>query len=198
MVRDTMPAWLVSISGADLSRDGEVTVTVDRALNHILRDANGNARPDETFRIDPDPRSHNVLAGRIKDGVLSADAGHVFLLGDQYFLDQFDFTHFRLRVTLKPDGTADGVLGGYLPWMPIYFQHAGNGLNAETFRGMDVVGLYHALARMADADPDPATGQNRRISTGWQIELVPAFAIPSERRETPRRQARPLVRTSQK
>ena len=120
----------------------------------------------------------------------------MYILGDQFFLNEFDFRQVHMRLTMKPDGTAEGVLGGYLPWMPIYFQHAGNGLNAETFRGMDMVGLYHALARLADSDPDPATGQNRRISTAWSMELVPTFTIPAERKENTS-QANAPIRTSQ-
>ena len=195
-VRDTMPAWLMSISGADLSKDGAVTVTLDRGLNHALRDAAGDARSDQTFRIDPDPRSHTVFPGRIKDGILTAEAPHAFIMGDQFFINEFDFTQLRLRLTLNPDGRAEGVMGGYLPWLPIYFQHGGNGLNAESNRAMDMVGLFRALMRMADAEPDPKTGQNQRISTAWRVEVVPAFAI-APARPPGTAQADSPIRTSQ-
>jgi len=33
---------------------------------------------------------------------------------------------------------------------------------------------------MADADPDPATGKNRRISTAFWMELIPVFVLPKE------------------
>ncbi len=178
-VRDSMPAWLMTLSGSDLTRDGDVTITVDRALNHPLRDARGEARSHMTFRIDSDSRSHHVFPGKIRNGVLTAEAPRMYLLGDQFFFPAFDFTQMHLRLTMNADGSAHGILGGYLPWMEVYFQHGANGLNAETFRGMDMVGLYRALMRVADADPDPATGQNQRISTAWWVELVPAFTIPS-------------------
>src|SRR4030095_3900853 len=42
---DSMPAWLLSISGEDLSKDGDVTVTFDRALNIVMRAAAGGALP---------------------------------------------------------------------------------------------------------------------------------------------------------
>jgi hypothetical protein len=179
MVRDSMPAWLLTINGTDLSKDGDVTITVDRALNHLLRDANSEARSNMTFRIDSDPRSHHQFPGEIRNGVLSAETPRMYLLGDQFFFPAFDFTQMHLRLTMNADGSAHGILGGYLPWIEVYFQHGANGLNAETFRGMDMVGLYRALMRLADADPDPATGQNHRISTAWWVELVPAFTIPS-------------------
>ena len=46
-------------------------------------------------------------------------------------------------------------------------------------QGIDVPGLYWALRRLADADPDPVTGQNRRISVAWQFTAVPAFVVPA-------------------
>jgi len=39
----------------------------------------------------------------------------------------------------------------------------------------DPVGFYWSLKKLADNDPDPATGQNRRISTTWRMQAVPAF-----------------------
>jgi hypothetical protein len=181
MILDTMPAWVLSVTGADLSKDGDVTVTIDRAINSTLRDAHGHVRHDQTFQIDSDPRSHTVFQGKIENGVLNVKAPSMFLLGDQFFLTEFDLTNVNIRLKLKEDGAAEGFLGGYLKWMSVYFQHAGNGLNAETFRGMDIVGLYHAFRRTADADPDPVTGQNTRLSSAWRIELVPAFVIPANR-----------------
>ena len=37
------------------------------------------------------------------------------------------------------------------------------------------MGLYWALKKMADSDPDPKTGQNRYISATWRMEAVPAY-----------------------
>lgn len=176
--RDTMPAWIVSITADDFSNDDDVTIAVDRATTHMLRDAKGEARSNATFRLSNDPRVHNSFKGQIKDGVVTAAAPNVVIQGDPYVLPWFDFQNFRMRLTLKEDGSADGLLGGYLPWLVVYYQHGGNGLNAETVRGLDMVALYHALGRVADSDPDPKTGQNRRISTAWRMEMIPVFALP--------------------
>ncbi len=182
MVAGTMPAWLLSVSGEDLTKEGsEVTITIDRATNRLLRDGKGHPRSNATFRIDSDPRSHNVFKGRIEKGMVKAEVPKVYFMGDQFFFPDFDFTHVKFELDMKEEGGhSHGMMGGYLPWISIYYQHGQNGLNAETFRGMDMVGLYRALMRMADADPDPSTGQNRRISTAWLMELVPAFHIPAE------------------
>ena len=68
-LRPGMPAWLITISGDNLDKDGDATITFDRAGEHITRDANGGVQRDMTFRIDPSPQSHNVLPAKIKDGV---------------------------------------------------------------------------------------------------------------------------------
>ncbi len=195
-IRDTMPAWVLSITGDNLSKDGDVTVTVDRAINNVLRDAHGHTRHDQTFQIDPDPRSHNTFKGKIKDGMLTAQMSKLYLLGDQFFLTEFDLTKAQIRLTMKQDGAAEGFIGGYMKWLPLYFQHAGNGLNAETFRGLDIVGLYYALQRLADADPDPVTKKNKRLSSTWHVEIVPAFLIPADRPGDTQAQADPIIQTS--
>jgi hypothetical protein len=37
--------------------------------------------------------------------------------------------------------------------------------------------FYYQLERFADADPDPATGKNREISTAYRIRAVPAYVL---------------------
>jgi hypothetical protein len=41
--------------------------------------------------------------------------------------------------------------------------------------GFDCVGMYRALEKLADYDPDPVTLKNRMISITWRMEAVPAF-----------------------
>lgn len=180
-ILDQQPAWLISITGNDLSKDGDVTVTFDRATTHQVRDVNGGPRSGTTFRVnEQDLASNWVIKGKIKNGVVTAEAPKLLLRGDPFFLVDFDFVQPHLRVKLKPDGTAEGFLGGYLPWFTLYWQHGSFGLTTEQSRGLDAIGLYYELERMADADPDPATGKNRRISSTWWMELVPVFVLPKE------------------
>ncbi len=178
ILRESMPAWLISISGDDLGKDGNVSVAFQRALEHVWRDANGNVRRNSTFRIDPDPRWHNVLAGKIRNGIVEIAPGEIHLEGDPFMLAQLDLAQAHMRLKLSLDGTAKGILGGYVPWLSLYFIYAGDGFPAETMLGMDVPGVYHSLRRWADAYPDPRTGQNTAISAAFRIEAVPAFAVP--------------------
>ena len=72
-LKDSQPAWLITISSAGpRPSDGDVTVTFDRALEHLRSNVDGSPRADSTYRIDTDPRSHNVVHGQIKGGVILA------------------------------------------------------------------------------------------------------------------------------
>ena len=177
--RDKMPAWLMSITGEDLTKDGDVTVTFQKALEHVARDANGYVRSDSTFRIDPDPRWQNNLKGKLKDGVVTVtEPGEIHLSGDPYHLTELDMSGARLRMKLNADGTAEGVLGGYIPWRRIHYIYGSSGYSMETMIGTDIPSSYYALRRHADAYPDPKTGENTAISSSFRIVAVPAYAVP--------------------
>ncbi len=94
---------------------------------------------------------------------------------DAYIQPLYEFLDARIRLKVKPDGTLEGVLGGYQPWYPVYWSHANVGYIDERGFGVDAPALYYALRREADAYPDPKTGQNTAISAAYMIEAVPAF-----------------------
>ena len=184
-LRDSQPAWLITISGADLSRDGEVTVRIERALEHLRSNMNGTPRHHMTYRADPDPRSINEFRGTLKDGT-------VHVRGDDRFSIQWNglsapvlnLSRTHMRLALDPDGTVDGLIGGYQPWRELYFAFSHNGIVG------DRPGLWHAMKKAADGDPDPETGLNLSISADYRIRAVPAFIVPAERTMTASRDAR--------
>jgi hypothetical protein len=167
---DSAPGYAIRISGADLNHDGPVTVTLDRTTRHLERDATGDVRSDVTYVLDPSPRSHNVLTGQITSGVLTIAPGSIWLEGEAPFYVQIDLQDAHMRMRSAPSGKLVGYWGGYTDWHKwAYMCSARPGSNC------DPVGQYRALEKMADADPDPVTGQNRLISTTWRLEAVPAF-----------------------
>ena len=173
IVRAGMPAWMMSITGADLSKDGDVTVAFDRAVEHVERDAQSEVLRDMTFRINPDPRSHAVFKGQIKDRVLTLTEAGVLraAFGEEMLFPELVLSKTHMRLEMKPDGSLSGVLGGYQPWKDTYSSSwYANG-------GSDQVGLYYLLRKAADANPDPKTGENTDISTAYMIEAVPAFVV---------------------
>jgi len=175
---ETSPAFLLSITGEDLSKDGEVTVSFNKAIEHVRLDALSEVRRDMTFRVDPNPRTQSVFRGRIKNGELTIDPGHFKMVGDSFIVTYFDIANTRLRMKSRADGGIEGYLGGYQTWDEIYFYYGQSGYVHENMLGINMPGVYYALKKFADADPDPVTGQNRRISVAYKLEAVPAFIVP--------------------
>lgn len=179
-VRDNFPAWVITISGEDLSKDGPVTISIDRSLDRVLEDANQTAESGSTFRVDPAPGSVNVFQGQLQHGVVTITDNHdLHLLGDPNVVLNLDLTHTHLRLTMEPNGGLKGFIGGYQRWWDIFFPFGHAGINFEE-QGADIPGIYYGLKNLADADPDPKTGQNQRISATWQLEAVPAFVVPAQ------------------
>ncbi len=181
LIQDSQPAWLVSITADDFVNDDEATITFDRALEHPSRDANSNTRPHMTYRIDPDPRSHTEIKGRIKDRVFHAATDQtLYMVGDLLVLAELELHKAHVRIKLLEDGSIDGYVGGYQPWMQVFFPLGAGGNAFEMNVAHDIPGIYYLLKKHADAEPDPKTGENTAISATWRIEAVPAFAVPLE------------------
>jgi hypothetical protein len=179
-IRSTTPAWLITVSGDDLDKDGEVTVMFERALEHVSLDARSETAADMTYRVDPDPRWHNQFRGRVEHGLITATMPADFRLeSDPYFVQEFVFHQPHLRLRIKPDGNLEGIVGGYQPWLPIYYSYGGTSIALECCAALDFVGVYYTLRRLADGYPDPQTGRNTAISTAYRIDAVPAFVVPA-------------------
>jgi hypothetical protein len=173
---DSAPAWAFQITGDDLSKDGKVTVVFDKTVQHLMRDASGNVMTNATYVIDPSPRSHNVFQGEIKDGVLTIDSGNLYLEGELPYYTEISLTDTHMRIKQQGDGRLVGYWGGYTDWKKfVYMYTARGGINGE-----DVVGMYHALKKLADYGPDPKTGQNQLISTAFRMEATTVYLATTE------------------
>lgn len=180
VLRDNMPAWVITVSGDDLSKDGKVSVAFNRALDHVTRDASGDVMAGTTYRLESDDRNRNVFRGKIQKGVLTIEPGNFQMQADPYLWPDFVFKKMHLRLEMKPDGSAKGFLGGYQPWRPVYWMHAAPGIVNENMVVGDVPGLFYALRKGADAYPDPVTGENTSISATWWVDAVPAFVVQTD------------------
>lgn len=179
-LRDSQPAWLITIEGEDLSRDGDVTITFDRAIEFVASNVDSSPRRDVTYRIDPDPRSHNVYKGKIKEGMitLTAPGTEDFrMLQNPLITPELKMKRLHLRMELKSDGSMTGMLGGYQSWREMYFGIGSSGTREACITG-DIPGIFYLLRRHADGDPDPETNENTTISTTYYLEAVPAMAVP--------------------
>lgn len=180
-MRQSMLAWLITVEGEDLEKDGPVTITFDRALEHVAFNATGEALADKTYRRDPDPRSHRVFRGQIKDRILTiTEPGYLSLLVDTLAFPTFVLHDTQLRLKMELTGRLSGLIGGYQPWMDVYIQFAQGGLAYEDMIINDTPGDYYLLKRHADAYPDPITGENTAISAAYRVEAVPVFVVDVE------------------
>ena len=171
-----MPAWLMSVTGTDLSKDGPVTVTFAKALQHPLLGADGKPLRGQTYHLDPSNQSYGSLQGKLVGGVLTAEGGEINLEGETPELTVWNMTHTHLRLKSNPDGSLGGYIGGFQPWMDYWFMESAS----ESFDGADLSSVYYNMREMADADPDPVTGQNRRISATYRIDnLEPVSVLPA-------------------
>ena len=192
--RAAMGAWLISISGEDLMKDGEVTVTLEGSIDPVTTaDANAHVQSDMTYRIAANPAWRNVLRGRIRDGIITTEPTTITMKCDAYIQPVYEFREARIRLKVKPDGTLEGVLGGYQPWYPLYWSHANVGYIDERGFGVDAPALYYALRREADAYPDAKSGRNTAISAAYMIEAVPAF---TDRLSEPKHAPTPPLRAA--
>jgi len=178
-MRDAIPAWVITAT-VDNEQTGDATITIDKSLDHPKLDANGDSKLDVTYRIDPDPRWHNVFKAKLKGDTFYIDQGKLALKGDPYMIAVLQLHTVKMRLKMKEDGSLDGILGGYEPWEDINFMYASRGYLSESMVGVDMVTMYKSLREHADADPDPVTGRNKSISVGYRIEGVRAFAVPAD------------------
>lgn len=175
-LRDSQPAWLITLTGDNLDADGELTIRIERALEHLRSNLNGTPRYHMTYRADPDPRSFNEFKARREGNTIVITEHHpLSLLWNGLSAPVLNLERTHLRLTIGEDGTLDGLMGGYQPWRELYFAFSHNGIVG------DRPGLWHAMKKAADANPDPSTGQNLSISTAYRISAVPAFIVPATR-----------------
>lgn len=178
-LRDSQPAWLITIEGADLSRDGDVTVTFDRAVEFVASNTDSSPRRDVTYRIDPDRRSHNVYKARVKEGVVvlaAPGAADFRMMQNPLVTPELKLKRLHMRLNLNADGGMNGMLAGYQSWRELYFGIGSSGTREVCITG-DIPGIFYLLRRHADGDPDDKSGENTTISVTYYIEAVPAFAV---------------------
>ncbi len=180
--RDTTGAWLVTVSDVDdWTNDDDVTLRFDKGIDPIIRDANDNTVRDMTFRVDPSARSTSIAKGKIKDGELTTEAFHLVFVPDPSVMHEFKLEEAQVRARFTEDGKMTAYVGGYLEFMTFYWSMAQGEWTFEHSTGIDLPGMYNALKKVADYNPDPKTGQNRSVSGTWFFDAVPAYVIAPEK-----------------
>jgi hypothetical protein len=169
---------LVEVSGIDNeTNDNSVEIALIHSMDKPIRDNAGRVFiPGYSFRptLDPNFAIYNVrLRGRIVNGVvLTEPVGSLLINPGQG--PEIDLRNARLRIVPQADGTAKGLLGGYLIWKNIPI-HSGY---SEGLFGYKIDALYYGFRRHADGLWNPVTGEFDGISIAYDIDAVPAFLTP--------------------
>lgn len=182
-MQDGMWSMLIEVSGVqDSVDDPQVLVDVYAGAEPMVKDANGKVLSNASLSPLTDPKFHRRLRGAIKDGVLRTDAGQDMWVPDLMAKNRpaFEVIRPRFELSLKADGTAEGLLGGYRTLSSLFVPGEGGG-EGQQYVGYQCESMYHALRRFADGDRNPASGDCETISAAFRIKAVPAFVVHPER-----------------
>jgi hypothetical protein len=181
-IKETMPAWTITVTGADLSKDGPITISFGEAMEAVRYNGNGVGRPNLTYRQDPDPQfAGNVFEGELKNGHIKiTKPGRLYMEQDPLLFVTFQMEKFNADLKINPDGSLIGFIGGYQPIKEIYFAIAAPSLESESNYAIDFPGLYYLLRNNADYGWDEKMKSNRNISAAYQIMAVPAHVVPAK------------------
>jgi len=183
-------AWtivvVVSGKGKDPANDGDVTVGVYPSSDKLVKDAMGQIAPDYTFRIKPDPKLEAVFKARSIGGrIVSTAPTPEIWMRDPGYARQLQMLQAKVDLTLKPDGTLSGYIGGYRPWKPVYDGWvAARGPVIEALTWVRLPDVYYALRRNADYSPTGPGGEKTHISFAFRVDAVPAFVVSPDAKMT--------------
>lgn len=177
---------MIEISGVDdLSNDDEVTVHLYRGMDRLLTDATGESViPGGTQRVDRrwGESLIRTARGSIRDGVLTTEpmAQVVMPWQNLRVASIHIFRDLRFVLDLSSEG-ARGLLAGYADVDTWYYQLIRNDSTHHLSNGqISGISLYKALRRLADAYPDPETGDNTAISTALDVKMSRVFIVHEE------------------
>lgn len=177
---------MFEISGIDdLENDDAVSVTVYRGLDRLLTDATGmHVMPGGSQRADTRWGESLIrhTQGKIVDSVLTTEPiGDVIIPWMNLNVPTVQLIRdMRLELQLSPTG-AEGLLAGYADVDTWYRQLIRNDSTHHLSNGqISGISLYKALRRLADAYPDPETGENTAISTALDVNLVQVYIVHAQ------------------
>jgi hypothetical protein len=173
---------LIEVSG-DLKNDGDLQVGLYSSNDQAAIDPAGNVLPDASLQVDEDPKYRAVVHGHLANGVLTTDLADLRLhyRSAGYVDTDFYLKDARLRLELKPDGSATGMLGGYYDVETLYDGFIRQPqVVTSVLLSYSCPAVYEALNRYADGFPDPKTGKCTAVSTAFRIDAIPAFVIHSK------------------
>ena len=178
---------VIRISGnQDPMNDNDATLEIGYSPDKIMKNAVGEVGADYSYRILSTSEQYTKLKATVKDGVIETEQADIHMPQIAWFYNQNRDVFFRdgkVRVVPKPDGSADGLVGGYRDWRDLYAQNvfAQDGGQQGVREHEDHVALYYALRRHADGMLNPQTGRYDGVSSAYRMDLVPAFVVDADK-----------------
>jgi hypothetical protein len=84
----------------------------------------------------------------------------------------------RVDLTMQPDGSLKGYIGGYRPWQPVYEGWVkARGPVIEALTWVRLPDVYYALKRNADFSPTGPKGEKTHISYALRVDALPAYVL---------------------
>jgi hypothetical protein len=179
-------AQVILLRGVDsFVNDPDVEIIYGNTPDRPVVDSGGKYVWNASYTISTKmPRERNVLHGKIVNGVLTTDPTLIKLTQTwgqggardlRGIRSKWTLNRGRLRLTFKPDGTLEGIVGGYQPLNEFVDSTSMGGMGSLLVAGIDCAGQWNTLRKLADGDRDPKTGQCQTISSAIELKAVPAF-----------------------
>ncbi len=173
---------MLSGDGADPMNDPNMRVGYYIAKEKLVTDAASAVEPDNSYRIDPDPRFTTVFEAKSVNGVITPKAplerirmrepGARAGYGQDMVLEKA-----QTRLTLKADGALSAEVGGYRNWRYMYMSLAAASNAGEQTSGYQFPTLWYNWQKAADWKPEGVEGPNTHISVYYTLDAIPAFLI---------------------
>lgn len=166
----------------DLINDPDVTLTTYRGMDELMTDAAGMSYiAGGTQRVDMRWGKQFIqrFKGKIVDGVLTTDAHDLIIPYSMTFDTStiLPMQDVRFRLKLTPTN-AEGLMAGYTD---VDAWHKRLVLSWSThhlsYGQVSAPSLYRAMRRLADAKPDPQTGQNTAISGTTEVKFRQVYIM---------------------
>jgi hypothetical protein len=183
MQRHNYNRVLIELTDVDsLVNDDDVTVTTYRGLDSLMTNATGqDFLPGGSQRVDSrwGKEFIQTFKGQIVDGVLTTDPADLTMPATAAAQDATvqKIRDVRFQLRLSPE-RAEGLMAGYTDVQNFYYQlNAAWSTHLQSYGRLSSPSLYRALRRLADAYPDPTTGENTAISSTLEIKLAQVFIV---------------------
>ncbi len=169
---------VIEITDVDsLVNDDDVTLTSYRGSEDLMTDATGNGFfPGGTQTVDKrwGKSFIHTFKGKIVGGTLITEPGDFTFPSTAGFEDTsiHEMRAVRFRLALTPE-RAQGLWAGYVDVEAFHLMHnKARSTHLLSYGQQSSISLYKALRRLADAYPDPKTGENTAISSAIVAKFV--------------------------